>query len=306
MRFYLVDVFAEKPLAGNQLAVFFCDKALDTATLQAIARETNFSETTFITGGSRSAGYDVRIFTPAHELPFAGHPVLGTAAVLMRHYNLPVSSLTLHLGVGAVTVTTVMEAGDPVYWLQGPPVDIVQTVSNEQVFEITGASPQDIDTGFPVQRLRVGPEFSLVPFRSLRALDAMRLDVNAHRRHFGEAVMSEVYGVSREARDPQHDLSVRLLFDAGGVREDAATGSAAVCLGVWLLDTHYLGTTKFSLRVEQGGLIGRPSTLYLKGSTTEQRNKVSVGGRIAFIASGEWPMNSDAGQHMTDNDAGFS
>ena len=147
----IVDVFAERPLSGNQLAVVRGCSHLDTATMQAIALETNFSETTFVVE-EFSDEARVRIFPPTRELPFAGHPTLGTAWVLGRDRD----SYTLDLPAGRVRVT--FEAGG-IAWMQPPPVEPGDVLSPQSAAALLGLSPADIDNRYPCRFATIGPWF---------------------------------------------------------------------------------------------------------------------------------------------------
>lgn len=286
MYFEILDVFTDRPLAGNQLAVFYPDQELPVDRMQALAREMNFSESTFVSGGNAQDGFDVRIFTPADELPFAGHPTLGTADSIARRTNTS-GTITLNLGVGKVSVNKEEATTGKIarWWLQGPTAEFMEEFPVEPIARMTGLKVSQIDARFPIESLCVGPTFTVVPCVDLQALDQMQLQLESYRQHFGDEHMAQVYGVSREARTDEHDLSVRLLFDAGGVREDPATGSAAVCLGAWILKNKYFGVVDpVSVSVEQGGCISRPSTLYVRAKYENDVPVVHVGGSVVLIA----------------------
>lgn len=277
----IVDVFADAPLAGNPLAVFTNAAALDSATMQRLAAETNLSETTFVTGGD-AARPGVRIFTPGLELPFAGHPTLGTAAVIA-----PKHDVTLELGVGAVAVH--YDADGDRYWLDAPPVADGAPLDADDILAITGLHAGDLDADFPPQRLRAGPEFLFVPLASMDALARCTLDLARYRARFPNDPMPNVYPFARGG-DPGFDLTCRLFFLAGGVREDPATGSAAACLGHWLSTRRYLGTADVDICVSQGGWMDRPSRLFVRARGADKAPAVQVGGQVQPVASGRFVL----------------
>jgi trans-2,3-dihydro-3-hydroxyanthranilate isomerase len=288
-RFHVVDVFAERRYGGNPLFVVVDAEGLATETMQAIARETNLSETTFVGAADASGAFRVRIFTPAEELPFAGHPTLGTAWVIRHHVAPePPARVTLALGVGAVPVDF-EPAGDgesELAWLTAPPVELGASVDPERIAPCLGLSPRDLDPTAPVQLVAAGPRFVFVPLRALAALQRSRLDARALAQAVPGAP-ANVYLFCRETLERANDLHVRLFFEAGGLREDPATGSAAACLGAYLLAHGIFDRAELALRLEQGHEIGRPSLLRLRARRVGGRPEIAVGGRVIPAARGE-------------------
>ncbi len=283
-RLYLVDVFAERPYAGNQLAVVVgaMPDRWPPERMQAFAREMNFSETTFATPAERDGAYDVRIFTPAEELPFAGHPTLGTAWVLRRHLRdrRLRTAIALRLGIGVVPVEfDRTEMGELVRMRPRTPV-LGENVAAAEAARHLSLPVDAIDPRHAPRRVGIGVEFVIVALRSLEALRA------AQPRSLPAGVPGQMLGVlafSPEAYEPGGDLSARVFFDALGIREDPATGSAAACLAAWLSAERYFGSDRVRVRVQQGYEIGRPSCLYL-GAGPEG---VDVAGKVALVARGE-------------------
>lgn len=285
---HIVDVFAEARYAGNQLAVVLDAGDLSTDEMQAIARETNYSETTFVPSReSRDGGYDVRIFTPAHEIPFAGHPTLGTAWILRNEVAVDAAQVNLNLGVGRVPVRfEPTDEGDEIPWLTAPPIELGETFAAAPVAAALGLSLEDIDTRFPVQRIHAGIVVTSVPLTGLDALKRSRLDPERFA-HVVPQAFPAVHLFCREPYEPENDLAARFYFYANGAREDPATGSATACLGAYLLEHDYLGSSDVSVRVEQGVEIQRPSLLRLKARGSGAGREVSVGGRVRAAVRGE-------------------
>jgi len=287
--FYVVDVFAEQPYTGNQLAVVIGAKPLSDETMQQIAVETNYSETTFVTPTpEKDGGYRVRIFTPARELAFAGHPILGTAWVIRQHLASGVSGpVRLNLAVGQVPVTFERSAeGKEVAWFLAPPMSLGAVCTREQIAPALGISPEDIDTGSPVQMLTAGISAVIVPLRGLDALRRSRLDLDAYAPLMARGFPPLVYLFCRETHHPQNDMCVRFFFEAHGVREDPATGNGAAFLGTYLLE-HRLFGAEVSLRIEQGYEVRRPSLVMLRARTVDGKREVSVGGHVVPTVKGE-------------------
>lgn len=289
-RFHIVDVFAESLYAGNPLAVVRDAADLDTQTMQAIAREFGFSETTFLVSDPRDAlgtGVRVRIFTPTFELPFAGHPTLGTAWVLREHLltGRP-AAVTLALGVGPVPVAFEPADGGELAFLTAPPVTLGTRLSGEVVARVLGLSPSDLDPALPVQRAKAGPGFAIVPLRRREALARVRFDVSAYLELAKEDASTGIYAFAREAEHPGNQIRARMFFEAAGPREDPATGSATACFGAYLLEHRVYGDA-LRLRIEQGVEMGRPSLLHVEASRVSGAPRIRVGGRTLESARGE-------------------
>lgn len=287
---HIVDVFAEAPYGGNQLAVVLDAGDMSSDQMQKIALEMNYSETTFVTSDHEiKGGYPVRIFTPTLELPFAGHPTLGTAWVIRRHLAEGVpEALRLNLGVGQVPVRFEEDAeGKELTWLSAPPIELGSTFAAEQVAAALRLTPDDIDDRAPVQRVSAGISVTIVPLRGLDALRRSGLDLEAFAPLGPEGSLPVVYLFCPEARSDKNDLSARLFFDANGVREDPATGSATACLGSYLLEHEYFPGPEISLRIEQGYDINRPSLLLLRAREVDGLRKILVGGHVIPTASGQ-------------------
>ena len=267
----IVDVFAERPLAGNQLAVVRDAQSLTSAEMQAIALETNFAETTFVTRYEDGVA-DVRIFTPAWELPFAGHPTVGTAWALTQGKT----DITLNLGVGPVPVTF----ADGIGWMTPPTVDLGGHGDADMAARLIGLSVDELDTELPVQFAQVGPKFVLIPVRSLSALKAAKFNANLHAELLAQGLGVQcVFFFTAEAYGPDAHFASRMFFESAGPREDAATGSANTAFAAYLkAHRGLLG----DIVVDQGVEINRPSRLYL-----EVAEVIRVGGRVQPVMQGE-------------------
>ena len=288
--FFIVDVFAEEKLAGNQLAVALDAADLTGEEMQRIASEMSYSETTFIISGEqRGGGYDVRIFTPVREVPFAGHPTLGTAYVLQREViGRPVETVLLNLGVGQVPVE-ICYSGDQtdILWMIQKPPAFGREFEPGPVARALDLDERDLDARFPVREVSTGIPFMIVPLVSLDALKRARVDREKLSELVADAEAKAVLVFCPETRSPENDLSVRVFAGYYGVPEDPATGSANGCLAGYLVEHRYFGEDPIDLRVEQGHEIGRPSLLLLKAEVAEGGIDVRVGGRVQMVARGE-------------------
>lgn len=288
-RFHIVDVFAEQLHAGNTLAVVRYAGDLDGTAMQRIAREFGFSETSFVTALGAQA--TVRIFTPAQELPFAGHPTLGTAWVIREHLLRERPALvTLALGVGDVPVAfepvEVGGSGGELAWLTAPPVKLERTLEPARIAPALGLAASDIAADLPVQEVRAGVHQLLVPLASLAAARRAGLDPAAFAPLREAGFPDHVYLFAPTSEGQATQRHSRMFFTAGGVREDPATGSATACVGAYLL-AHGGRGDRFALCIEQGVEMGRPSLLRLEVTREATAAKIRVGGRVLESARGE-------------------
>lgn len=286
-RFYMVDVFAEHIYSGNQLAVVVGSETLSDETMQQIAAEMNFSETTFVMSlPEDDGGYRVRIFTPAREIAFTGHPILGSAWVIRHHVATEsCTQVLMNLAVGQVTVTFESSSdGREVVWFSAPAMSLESTSTREPVAAALGISPNDIDTSSPIQVISAGTSAMIVPLRSLDALRRSQLNLEMFNDLAAKGFPPLVYLFCRETYQPQNDLCVRFFFEAHGVREDPATGNGAAFLGAYLLEHQLFPDSDLSLRIEQGYEVRRPSLIMLRARFS---NEVSVGGYVIPTIQGE-------------------
>jgi trans-2,3-dihydro-3-hydroxyanthranilate isomerase len=283
LTFYIVDVFAEEKYAGNQLAIVRGGAGLPDEGLQKMALEMNYSETAFVLSEEETeGGYDVRIFTPGDEVPFAGHPTLGTAYVIQHEIlTSPVESVTLKLKAGELPVTF----GEVLWMRQLPPT--FGAILDPALFTRTlNLETADLDDRSPVQVVSTGLPALIVPLRDLDALRRCKVDWERYTEVAGPG--KNLYVFCPESHDDgPGDLSARMFANDLGVPEDPATGSAAGCLAAYLLEHSYLGTDAVDVRVEQGYEIGRPSLLYLQAERDGEKIIVNVGGKVQMVARGE-------------------
>jgi len=287
---YILDVFAEEKWAGNQLAVFRHMGAATDAEMQALAKEMNYSETTFIVSEEPcNGGYDVRIFSPEKELPFAGHPTLGTAYVIQREIiGQPVESVALNLKVGQIPVTLHYNEGavDRLWMTQKPPT-AGRTFEPDAIAPVVGLEEKELDDRFPIQEISTGVPACIVP---LKTLDALKKAAIAKDRYFDLIANTDaklILVFAPETRNPKNNLSVRVFADYYGVPEDPATGAANGCLAGYLVMHRYFGTEQIDIQVEQGHEIGRPSLLLLRAQKQDGGIEIRVGGQVIMVARGE-------------------
>lgn len=293
--YYVVDVFTDTPLKGNPLAVVNNTCSLSTERMQSIAREFNLSETTFIerrdAGEERVQGVRVRIFTALEELPFAGHPTLGTASVLKM--TAPETAregvVTLALNVGPVpvrfegeTLNGTMTQRDPVFGAELGPAETAR---------LCGLALADLDPALTPQIVSTGTAFAIVVLRSAEALDRLRVDQEPATKFLRERGARWFYVMApppSDALDQNQNgtkcWGARMQFYGG---EDPATGSAAGCAISYLVK-HGAAPSGMQIHVRQGVAIGRPSDLHLSARAVDERiTDVCVGGSTVLVAKGK-------------------
>ncbi len=287
--FYIVDVFAESKYAGNQLAVFRNGKVYSDIEMQQLAKEMNYSETTFIISDEpRNGGYDVRIFTPAEEIPFAGHPTLGTAYIIAREIiGSPVEEVALNLMVGQIPVTFRASGDSPGYlWMKQKPPEFGDILDRAIMAEALGLSAEDLDERFPVEEVSTGLPFFIVPVKNLDALKRARVQRDRFFALIEDSEAKAPLLFCPETYRSENDLNVRVFVDYYNIPEDPATGSANGCLAGYLAKHAYFGSARIDVRVEQGYEIGRPSLLLLKAEGSGDEVAVQVGGKVIMVAEG--------------------
>ena len=283
MKFYIVDCFAEEKYQGNALLVVVADWGISSEEQQKIAREINFSETTFILSDRQeNGGYDVRIWTPNAEVPFAGHPTLGTAYVIQKLLeNGENSSVILNLAVGQIPVTF---SGDKLTMQQNPP-KFGPIFEREEIAEVFGIDAEDISDDYPVQWVSTGLEAMIIPLKRREALADLKMDRDAFGKYVErhpECYCNHLFFVDQG----NSVFSVRCLME--DFVEDPATGSANGNLAGYLLRYDYFKAKDISYTVYQGEDMGRVSILHIHAAQNGEDWQIEVGGKWHIVASGEW------------------
>ena len=295
--FVQVDVFTQTPLAGNPLAVFTDARGLNDGEMQALAREMNLSETTFILPGDATTetqqGKKVRIFTVEEELPFAGHPTLGTALYLYASESdsKKPAQITLDLKAGKIPVRFKphsekasnrvdgllfgeMRQRDPEF---GTPL------SREEVARVIGIAVDEIPPEWPIQPVSTGLTFTIVPFRNRHTLSTLKFTYAQAAEFLKNTGANFFYFVYPERREGRLETEARMFFYGG---EDPATGSAAGCAASWLVK-HGIAKTDEQVLIRQGIECRRPSEMYVRATRDGERvNNVRVGGYAVEILRG--------------------
>jgi trans-2,3-dihydro-3-hydroxyanthranilate isomerase len=290
--FVQVDVFTSVPLEGNQLSVFADGSGLSEAEMQALAKETNLSETAFIlprdAATERERGVRVRIFTTTEELPFAGHPTLGTAMVLRndpRRGNGNADEIALDLNVGRIPVRFSTRDGLPFGTMTQRDPEFKNKHSREDVARISGLAVEDIADDLPIQTVSTGNAFAIVPLKSLSVLQNLSPTWANMKTYLDKSDAKFFYFVSRETVNPEAKLQSRMIFYNG---EDPATGSAAGPCAAWAVQYGVVPADQQVL-MEQGVEMKRRSRIFFStGRNSDKIVNVRVGGHVAEVARGEF------------------
>ena len=284
--FVQLDVFTSHALEGNQLAVFTDARGLSDEEMQKLARETNLAETTFILPREQAVekqeGHKVRIFTVAEELPFAGHPTLGTAWHL-RQYS-TADEIVLDLKVGKIPVRFEQRDGLLFGEMRQAEPRFGQMHQPAKIAEVLGLPLTELDENLPIQTVSTGMPFTMVPFRTLATLQGLKVSWNQIAPYLsGIGSPAFFYFVCRETVNPKATLHARMIFYNG---EDPATGSAAGCCTAWAVRHGVLAPDAQGL-IEQGSETRRPSLIYIRASKTEDSiTNVRVGGNVVHVIDG--------------------
>ena len=294
--FVQVDVFTSVPLEGNQLAVFADGRSLTDAEMQALAKEMNLSETTFIlpreAAIERERGVRVRIFTVDEELPFAGHPTLGTAMVLRDNAlrnnalggNSAAEEVALDLNVGRIPVRFSTRDGLPFGVMTQRDPEFGQKHSREEVARAAGLAVDDIAADLPIQTVSTGNAFAIVPLKSLAVLNKLSPAWANMKTYLEKTDAKFFYFVSREALSPDAKLQARMIFYNG---EDPATGSAAGPCAAWAVQYGLVPPDQQAL-LEQGVEMKRRSRIFFSaGRNGDKIVNVRVGGHAVEVVRGE-------------------
>ncbi len=287
LHYYLVDVFTDRLFGGNPLAVFTDAQGISTALMQSIARELNLSETTFVLPAETpGTDFRLRIFTPAAELPMAGHPTVGTAFVLAKNKMITGPLVTFGEGVGPVPVTIrpgmiEMQQPLPVFGSRFDPEAVAAVLSLD--------ARAIADTGLPAEVVSCGVPLLFVPVRDLTAMRAIRIRLDNWERTLQGTEGQHVFAFTREVEFPGSAAHARMFAPASGIPEDPATGGAAGPLGCYLVRHGAIAASpRAEFTCEQGIEMGRPSFMRI---TIEQEagaiSAVRVGGNCCFVGEGD-------------------
>ncbi|MDX6181896.1 PhzF family phenazine biosynthesis protein [Flavobacterium sp. Fl-77] len=281
--FYIVDVFTDKKYAGNQLAVFLEAENLSLEQMQTIAREINFAESTFVTKlDLQNNSAEVKIFTPAQEMKFAGHPIIGTSWVLINEvFQHQPETITLHVPVGEIPI----HQSEGLIWLQAAQPEFWEVFSKSDFSSFSNLKATDFDDQFSIQEVTTGSAFVMVPLKSKEALAGLVLDKDKMDNWLKKHCKTSHRGLYFYCREEAKLMTRMFCVEHNQLVEDAATGSASTCLQAYLLK---YDVPEIKLINHQGDFMGRPSQISFNGKWADNQFEIQIGGKTQLVAKGDW------------------
>ncbi len=302
LKFYIVDVFAREKYAGNQLAVFVdLEQKLTTEQMLQMTREINFAESTFIRAIEEDGSYEVRIFTTEHEVPFAGHPTLGTAYILAKYFaEKPEDQIVLRLKKGDITVaiTNSNKLEESRFTMQQVQPEFGPMFSSEMLSDAFDIPLDFFDTSMPIQDVNTGLPYLIIFLKDLESIGKLKLNPEKVAQFLKQkelfksnnprGLTTNLFFITRETVEEQNSFHTRMfVLEDGAIWEDAATGSANGCFLAYLLKH---GHPEQSAIVEQGFEMGRKSILHLDGELKENEYILKIGGQVVPVSEGVWSV----------------
>ncbi|GHM98781.1 phenazine biosynthesis protein [Cytophagales bacterium WSM2-2] len=299
-KFYIVDVFANQKYEGNQLAVFIdLENQISDSLMQRISREINFAETSFVKRNKNNEQFAVRIFTSEHEVPFAGHPSIGTSYIISKFLlPKPVKKLILNLALGDIEISVMQPENidESVLFMTQAQPDFRDTFTPTEISEELGIDMHYLDTSLPIQEVNTGLPYIIIPLKNLEAMERVNLQyqsfqkfLEVRKKYKTNSVTghsTSLFFFTRETYEKGNSFNTRMrLLENNVLSEDAATGSANGCLLAYLLK---YTDQKITATVEQGFQMGRKSYLYLNGEVCDDKYAINVGGRSKLVSEGTW------------------
>lgn len=285
-----LDVFTDKPYSGNQLAVFPDATGLTSEQMQKLANEINYSETTFILASKdASADFEMRIFSVQLELPFAGHPTLGTAYAIMNLLDIwqkKSDKLRLKTKVGIIPLA---KEDDNIWMQQNEPEFFKQYKNKKEIADLVNLLPEDISEKYPVEEVSTGNKMLIIPIKNLAAIKRANGNMNNIKAFQPKDSPVGPYLFTLESVNPSAKIHTRFFAPHIGVIEDAATGSAAGPLTGYLLKHKIFGKS-FLIENEQGIEMNRPSKILLQGEIKENKYIVKIGGKAVYVGKAEFEI----------------
>lgn len=300
VKFYIVDVFAREKYAGNQLAVFVdIEQELSADQMLQMTREINFAESTFIRTIEDDGSFGVRIFTTEYEVPFAGHPTLGTAYILAKHFSeKPSEQIVLRLKKGdiPVAISNPQNLETSRFTMQQVQPEFGSLYDAKTVSEAFDIPLDFFDTTMPIQDVNTGLPYLIIFLKDLDSIKNLKLDAalvedflvkqQLFKSNNPRGLTTNLFFVTRETVEEQHNFHARMMvLEDEAIWEDAATGSANGCFLAYLLK--HVSPSQSAI-VEQGFEMGRKSILHLDGERIENDYTLKVGGQVIPVSEGMW------------------
>ncbi|RBW63422.1 hypothetical protein DS884_00085 [Tenacibaculum sp. E3R01] len=300
LEYYLVDVFTSIKYGGNQLAVFIdFENNVSTKNMLNIAKELNFPEITFIKKNNNNQSFDVRIFTPEYEVPFAGHPSLGTAFIISK-YVLPTPkeqiSLNLKYANISIDLTTPKDVERSHFIMKQAKPEFIATFNYQEIATGLGINITALNTKKPIEEISTGLPYIIIPIINLAEINQLKLDskkviefLRLHKKYktnSSTGLTTSLFFVTDETFEKTNSFNTRMFcIENENLLEDAATGSANGCFLSYLLKNE---SSEISAIVEQGFQMGRKSYIHLNGERTSDTYSIKIGGQVIELSKGIW------------------
>ncbi len=300
IKYYILDVFANNKYQGNQLAVFVdFDNQISDSEMQGIAREINFAETTFIKANEGNQRFVVRIFTPEHEVPFAGHPSIGTSYIIAK-FILPEIKQKLTLALAhcdiEMTIQQPENVDESIFNMRQAQPEFRETFTHQAIADELEIGLENLDMSLPIQEISTGLPYILIPLKSLKAIENLKFQYSTiqhflekrfkYKTNSSTGHSTSFFFFTKETYETASNYNTRMiLLENDKLSEDSATGSANGCFLAYLLK--YV-SKEITATVEQGFQINRKSYIYLDGNVEDEQYQINVGGRSKLISEGIW------------------
>ncbi len=300
IKYYIVDVFTSKKYGGNQLAVFIdYEDAISERNMLEIAKELNFSEVTFVKENIENREFKVRIFTPEYEVPFAGHPTLGTAFVISKYLiPEPKNELIIRLKHADINVTinSPKDVDNSFFVMQQAAPEFLPGYNYQEVEKGLGLDVSTLDKNKPIEEINTGLPYLILPVKSLEKLNQIKFNAegvidflirhNKYKTNSANGLTTSLFFVTEETYEKQSNFNVRMFcVEQERLVEDAATGSANGCFLAYLLKNE---SANISAIVEQGFQINRKSYIHLYGKREANKYTLKIGGQVVDVSRGIW------------------
>lgn len=300
--YYLVDVFTSQKYGGNQLAVFIdFENKVSTENMLKIARELNFPEIAFIKENDKDEKFKVRIFTPEYEVPFAGHPSLGTAFIISKYVlSKPKDSLILDLKHSNIRIdlTSINDVDNSDFIMEQVEPEFISTYEHKEIAEGLGIKLECLNTQKPIEEISTGLPYIIIPITNLEQISQLKLDSRKVREFLTQkqryktnsktGLTTSLFFITEETFERSNSYNARMFcIENETLIEDSATGSANGCFLAYLLKNE---SSEISKIVEQGFQKGRKSYIHLKGKLKNDKYSLKIGGKVVDLSKGKWKV----------------
>jgi len=300
IEYYLVDVFTSIKYGGNQLAVFLdLENEISNDNMLNIAREINYPEITFIKSNHNNETFDVRIFTTEYEVPFAGHPTLGTTFIISKYLlPKPKKSIALNLihSKISIDITSINDIDNSYYIMEQAKPEFITTYKHQEIANGLGIGIDILNIQKPIEEISTGLPYIIIPVINLEKMNQLKIDsrkvieflfkIKKYKSNSLTGLSTSIFFVTEETFDKSNSFNTRMYcIENENIIEDAATGSANGCFLAYLLKNE---STKVDAIVEQGFQMDRKSYIHLDGKLKNNKYSLRVGGQVVEVGKGKW------------------